>query len=159
MQNGETLKHSSHLVKRFFGYLTAKPLTDGERQEIAGLLPTELATLFFGMQPQDQRHSYEVFMRTGGGHLTQAALLHDVGKSVSRIGPFSRSLATLGSVVHIRTKGDWNLYLDHGRLGADLLAQSGADALAVSFTRNHPGPVPTGIDPDDWKRLTEADEA
>lgn len=159
MQDGETLSHSSHLVKRFFEYLTAKPLTDSERQEVASLLPTALASLFFGMKLQDQRHSYEVYLRSGGGHLTQASLLHDVGKSVSSIGPIGRSLATLSSGIRVPTKGDWRLYLDHGQIGADLLAQSGADALAVAFTRNHPGPVPAGIDPEDWKTLTDADEA
>jgi hypothetical protein len=158
MQNGQTLNHSSHLVKRFFGYLVAHPLTDEERAEIAGMLPTPLATLFFGMQPQDQRHAYEVYLRSGGGHLTQAALLHDVGKSVARIGPISRSLATLSAGISLPVRGNWVLYLDHGRIGADLLEQSGADALAVAFTRHHPGPTPPGIDQADWQTLTEADE-
>jgi hypothetical protein len=159
MQNGQTLTHPSHLIKRFFGYLVAQPLTVEERAEVAGLLPTALATLFFRMQPQDQRHSYDVYLRSGGAQLTQAALLHDVGKSVSKIGPISRSLATFSQAVNLRVHGDWRLYLDHGRIGADLLEQSGADTLAVAFTRHHPGPAPTGIDPSDWHTLADADEA
>jgi hypothetical protein len=159
VQDGKALKHSAHLVKRFFGYLTAQTLTDTEREHIAGVLPTELATLFFGMQPQDQRHAYDVYVRSGGGRLTQASLLHDVGKSVSRIGPLGRSFATISRAVGIPTKGRWQLYVEHGPIGAELLHEAGADALAVSFTRNHPGPPPSGVDPRDWDTLTEADEA
>lgn len=158
VQVGIRLKHAAHLVKRFFGYITARDLTEDEREEVATLLPTELATLFFGMQRQDQRHAYEVYHRTDGGALTQAALLHDVGKSLGPIGPIRRSLATLCSILHIPTKGTWRMYLDHGAIGADLLARSGADALAVAFTRHHPGPAPAGIDAGMWKALSEADE-
>lgn len=157
VQVGIRLRHAAHLVKRFFGYLTASDLSEAEREEVATLLSTELATLFFGMQQQDQRHSYEVYRRSGGGPSTQAALLHDVGKSLAPIGPIRRSLATVCSVLHIPTKGTWRMYLDHGAIGADLLARSGADALAVAFTRHHPGPPPAGVDPGVWKTLSDAD--
>lgn len=158
MQDGISLKHVAHLIKRFFGYFVAPPLTPTERSEVADLLPAELASLFFGMQPQDQRHAYQVYQRTGGGRLSQAALLHDVGKSAARIGPFQRAIATLCQHLRIPTRGSWQIYLDHGRLGADMLAHAGGDALAVAFTRHHPGPAPAGIDPEDWETLSAADD-
>ena len=60
--------------------------------------------LFDLMEPADQRHSVDV-LRTllGEGeedpHLLKAALLHDVGKSRSRIGVIPRTLAVLGSAL------------------------------------------------------------
>ena len=158
MQVGISLKHVAHLIKRFFGYFAASPLTPSERAEVADLLSPELASLFFGMQHQDQRHAYQVYVRSGGGHLAQAALLHDVGKSATRIGPFQRALATVCHALHLPKRDNWTVYLDHGRLGADMLAHAGGDALAVAFTRHHPGPVPAGVDPDDWAALSVADD-
>lgn len=158
MQDEIGLRQLVHLVKRFTGYVRAKPLQPHERDEVAGLLPSELADLFFSMQPEDQRHALDVYRRADSQDLAQAALLHDVGKSISRIGPISRSLATVADALHLPVKGGWRLYLDHGAIGADLLEVAGADDLAVEFTRNHPGPVPHGTDPDAWHRLTNADE-
>ncbi len=152
------LSHFAHLVRRFVGYLTARPLDASERDEVAGLLTSELAELFFEMQHQDQRHAVEVYRRVGSEELAQAALLHDVGKSISGIGPINRSLATIAGALHLPLRASWHLYLDHGEIGADLLDQAGADHLTVSFARNHPGPVPQGIDAEAWDRLTRADE-
>jgi hypothetical protein len=83
-----------------------------------------------------------------------AALLHDVGKAASDIGPFARSLATLCDTVRLPVPERWQSYRDHGALGAATLVAAGARPLAVAFAAGEP----TG-DPDVWQALVAADEA
>jgi len=149
-----------HLVRRFFGFLTATPLSPMEQDEIHDALPSRLVRLFFSQRTEDQRHALDVRSRVGDEPvLVQAALLHDVGKIDSDLGAIGRSLATIWSTTSLPIWGRWQAYLDHGRLGADLLESHGADELAVAFTRYHPGAVPKGFDAVRWKLLSSADDA
>ncbi|MFV1998903.1 MAG: hypothetical protein ACC654_00910 [Acidimicrobiia bacterium] len=148
-----------HLVRRFFGFLTAAPLSPKEQVEIHEALPSRLAPLFFAQRPEDQRHALDVYSRVGSDPvLVQAALLHDVGKIESDLGAIGRSLATLWSATSLPIWGRWQAYLDHGRLGADVLEAHEADDLAVAFTRHHPGTAPNAVDPVHWQRLGAADD-
>ena len=84
-----------------------------------------------------------------------AALLHDVGKVESGLGTYGRVVATLSAKVagpdmatrwgrqrgFVRRVG---LYLQHDRLGRDLLALAGSDPLTVAWAREHHLP------PADW---------
>lgn len=147
-----------HLVKRFIGHVTASPLSPAEQAEVAAHLESRLRPLFFAQAPSDQRHAYEVAVRAGLGEPhTEAALLHDVGKTVSGLGPVARSLATIWSLTGLPVWGRWQAYLDHGPIGARMLFESGADRLAIEFAGSHPGPVPSGIDPGVWDILAAAD--
>lgn len=147
-----------HLVKRFFGHLTAKPLDAVEYGDVEAVLPADLLRLFDSMPPADQRHSFTVWERVNRReHLTQAALLHDVGKSNGPGGAFHRSLATVAIRLHLPLPDGWKTYRDHGSLGADMLRRVGAEPLAVEFAEFHPGRVPDGTDPDDWQALVDAD--
>ncbi len=113
--------------------------------------------MFFAQRHEDQRHGFDVERRIDSNTCTEAALLHDIGKTESDLGALSRSLATIWNGVGLRTTGRWRSYIDHGVLGSDTLAQLGADSLAVAFTRHHPGAPPDGIDPNAWKALEDAD--
>jgi predicted Zn-dependent protease len=86
-----------------------------------------------------------------------AALLHDVGKLDARLGVYGRVVATVsGAVVGhdpdvvrawTRSRGFTRrvgLYLQHPKLGGDMLALAGSDPLTVAWTREHHLP------PDDW---------
>jgi len=149
-----------HLVRRFFGFLTATPLAPTEQTTIHARLPSRLALLFFSQRHEDQRHALDVCSRIGNDPaLIQAALLHDVGKIDSNLGVIGRSLATMWAGTSLPIWGRWQTYNDHGRLGANILESHGADELAVAFTRHHPGAVPVGIDPVEWRRLSAADDA
>jgi len=83
-----------------------------------------------------------------------AALLHDVGKVESSFGTFSRVVVTVGAMAAGRprllrwagepSRGDHpslrarvGLYLTHDRLGANLLQDSGSEALTVSWAAEH----------------------
>jgi len=149
-----------HLLRRFFGFLTAKPLSPSDQRHVADLLHPRLSRVFFAQRPEDQRHAFEVQARVQSSQeCTQAALLHDIGKTESGLGAVARSLATVCRGIGIPTSGRWSSYLDHGALGADMLADLEADDLAVAFTRFHPGPPPSNVERADWRRLEDADDA
>lgn len=149
-----------HLVRRFFGFVTATPLSPTEQAAIHSELPGRLAGLFFAQRSEDQRHALEVYSRASNDPaLCHAALLHDIGKTDSDLGAIGRALATIWSGTSLPVWGRWRTYIDHGRVGADVLEAFGADSLAVAFTRHHPDSAPSGVDPVAWDRLTAADEA
>ena len=121
-------------------------------------LSAELFSLFIAMNHQDQRHSIDVASRIEGPELTEAALLHDVGKSVAPLGAIARSCATISGAASIPVSGSWDLYLRHGEIGASMLENADASSLTVAFARFHPGPVPSGISKNDWAALEKADD-
>ncbi len=149
-----------HLVRRFFGFLTAVPLSPSEQIEITLALDPQLQRLFYRQRHEDQRHAYEVARRVSARpDRIEAALLHDVGKTKVTLGPIGRAFATLWSLTSLPIWGQWRLYLDHGQIGADLLEANGAGVFAVAFARNHPGPPPDGIERKSWTELERADHA
>ena len=111
---------------------------------------------------QDRRHAAGVARRVEralGDEATRpvlaAALLHDCGKSVSDLGTYGRVIATLSAKVAghdmamawSETSGFTRrvgLYLEHPRLGADLLGLAGSAPLTVAWAAEHHLP------PEDW---------
>ncbi|NDE20750.1 MAG: hypothetical protein EBZ98_03745, partial [Actinobacteria bacterium] len=96
-----------HLIKRFFGSITASPLSAGEQAElVAMLLPAEYA-LFVRLATSDQRHALHVLRRfdrlvpAAPVAVRRAALLHDIGKLEAGLGTARRVAAT---VIGPRTK-------------------------------------------------------
>ena len=87
------------------------------------------------MMVQDRRHSVMVGRRFVKHRpiATQSeiagALLHDVGKSVARLGTFGRVIATL---VGPRTNR-FRQYHDHEQVGATMLRSIGSDELTISM--------------------------
>lgn len=149
-----------HLVRRFLGFLTAKPLSPGEQSFVARSLTPDLQRLFYTQRFEDQRHAVIVATRVDDRpHLVEAALMHDIGKSTTGLGAFGRSFATLWARTSLPVWGEWRTYLEHGPIGADLLERAGASALTVAFARYHPDEPPRDFSPQEWYRLEEADRA
>lgn len=151
-----------HLIRRFFGFLRARPPTPGEQALLAELLSDAEASLYWEQQYQDQRHSLEVASRVAAmleadPAVLRAALLHDVGKRRSRLGAVSRSLATVLGSAGLPMPERFVAYRAHGALGARELAEIGCEPLVVEFARWHPGRAPDGIDPNAWDALVDAD--
>jgi hypothetical protein len=96
-----------------------------------------------------------------------AALLHDVGKSTSGLRTYGRVVATLSAkvaghemaVAWSETRGFTRrvgLYLEHPRLGGDLLALAGSDPLTVAWAREHHSPEEDWTVPIDIGRVLKA---
>lgn len=120
------------------------------------------ARLFFRQQYQDQRHALIVAKRVlrrrpGDRQGARAALLHDIGKIGIRLGPVSRSIATVADALRIPLRGRYLRYRTHGPIGAQLLAAAGSPRFVVEFARLHPGPVAPGLDEGRWEALLSAD--
>jgi predicted LPLAT superfamily acyltransferase len=117
------MKKLWHLAKRAVTSFSNDPLSGGDVERVERLLLLPEFELWWSMQPRDQRHSlrvYERFMRfypPAKRTEQAAALLHDIGKTVSGLGWFMRIIATLVGSRGIR----FTLYHDHENLGAQML--------------------------------------
>lgn len=107
------------------------------------------------MSGADRRHALGVARRAeralGAGAtrpILAAALLHDVGKIDSGLGPVGRAVVTLAEMATGRAAarrwrsrgglvGRAGRYLCHDEIGADLLASAGSHPLTVSWAREH----------------------
>jgi hypothetical protein len=147
----------THLVKRFFGSMVPRGpgAPDAEWAE-SQMVPGEIE-LWRRMSRADRRHAVAVARRVQtalGDEATRpvlaAALLHDVGKLDADLGVYGRVVATVsGAVVRHdeETIRDWTrtrgftrrvgLYLQHPRLGGDMLALADSDPLTVAWAREH----------------------
>jgi hypothetical protein len=86
-------------VWQFLTALTAQ-VSDEELSQIAHVLTPASLVLFRSMATQDQRHGLDVcaaLQQAGhtNQHLLTAALLHDVGKSITRLHPWQRAIIVL----------------------------------------------------------------
>jgi len=70
---------------------------------------------------------------------------------------WARSFASVLAKLHITVHGPFEVYLDHGSLGADMLQELGAEALVTDFARHHHVKRPATITPEDWAALQHAD--
>ncbi len=117
------MKKLWHLLKRAVTSFSNDPLSGADVERVERLLLLPEFELWWTMQPRDQRHSlhvYERFMRfypPAKRTEQAAALLHDIGKTVSGLGWLMRIVATvLGS-----RGARFALYHDHENLGAQML--------------------------------------
>ncbi len=142
-----------HLVSRFFGSLRPRPLAPDDLAFVrAALTPAELAC-WERLGPADRVESVTT-AREAGRELgpgaderwIAAALLHDVGKTETRFGPFRRAGATAVAIVvgerRVRRWGNAiGRYVDHDERGARLLEQAGARREAVEWAAIHHRPA------------------
>lgn len=144
------------------GALTGGPLPpDVLRWALDWLTPAE-QRLFAKMSTADQKHAVDVARRAhqalnddaeaagsvGEETVMAAALLHDIGKTVSGLGLYGRVIATLSGVVAGHEFAEiWQeksgftrkvgLYLRYGELGADLLRMADSDPVVVAWATEH----------------------
>lgn len=152
-----------HLARRFFGWWRAgRPDPEMQLWVAARLSPAE-ARLFWEQAVQDQAHAAAVGalvaqLQPQRNDLISAALLHDVGKAVSRLGPLRRSIATVLDSLRLPMTRRLTAYRNHGSIGATMLEEVKAPAIAVAFARDHGNArAPEGVAPTDWALLREAD--
>lgn len=134
----------SHLARRFVGSLwPGGPNRADEAWARSHLIDGERA-LWAQMSGPDRRHAVAVARRvaTTDGSAIPAALLHDVGKVASGLGPWRRAAVTalalvLGRDRLARRPGRMGRYLRHDVLGAQLLERAGSAALTATWARQH----------------------
>ncbi len=106
-----------------------------ERQWVQSVLSPSEFDAWNNMMVQDRRHSVMVGRRfvmyrpTATQGEIAGALLHDVGKSVARLGSFARVIATL---IGPRTNR-FRQYHDHEIIGATMLRSIDSDELTISM--------------------------
>jgi hypothetical protein len=153
---------SLHLAKRFVSSLRPGGPPAADLEWVGAVLSEAEFELWSRMRGPDRRHSVAVARRVERslGHeatseVLAAALLHDVGKTVSGLRTYGRVIATLsGKVAGHHMAHRWSnargfvrrvgLYLRHPEMGGDLLAMAGSHPLTVAWTREHHLP------PDQW---------
>jgi putative nucleotidyltransferase with HDIG domain len=114
------------------------------------------------MSPAEQAHALRVFaalkMR-GLDHpsLLEAALLHDVGKSLHPLYPWERAWVVLGNAFFPHRVEAWGqgepkgwrkafaVGAQHAEWGAQMLTRAGADDLTVRLVRQHQTASPAGF--------------
>ena len=125
----------AHLAKRFVLSLVPSQVQEIERQWVHSVLTQSELVLWNNMMVQDRRHSVMVGRRfvkyrpTASQSEIAGALLHDVGKSVARLGSFARVIATLVGPRTIR----FRQYHDHERIGAAMLRSIGSDEITIEM--------------------------
>jgi hypothetical protein len=140
---------------QFFRYLSPAPLNPAELARVDSLLTPALAALFRRMSPGEQAHSLAVLQRAqqqippAPPELLQAALLHDVGKSVAPLTIIDRVLIVLGYSLFPKRASQWGtgeprgwrkpfvVAQQHPAWGADLAERAGAAPLVVNLIRRH----------------------
>lgn len=129
------MKKLVHLTKRFVLSLVPSQVHEIERQWVQSVLSPSELDLWNKMMAQDRRHSVMVGRRfvkcrpTASQSEIAGALLHDVGKSVARLGTFARMIATLVGPCTSR----FRQYHEHESLGATMLRSIGSDELTISM--------------------------
>ena len=162
----------SHLTRRFFGSLRARPLDEADPAWVRGVLTPAELQLWEKLGRADRAESMAVARRAASElgpdvepAWLAAALLHDVGKAESHLGTFGRVGATLVGVVmrdgrarHLPNRV--GKYLAHDDIGAELLAAGGARPEVIAWAAAHHRPErwpATGLPPQVAAMLADAD--
>lgn len=125
----------AHLTKRFVLSLVPSQVQEIERQWVRSMLSPSEFDAWNNMMAQDRRHSVMVARRfvmyrpAAVPSEIAGALLHDVGKSASRLGTFARVFAALIGPRTSRLRQ----YHDHEIIGATMLRSIGSDELTISM--------------------------
>lgn len=112
-----------HLVKRAVTSFSNDPLSGADVERVERILTLQEFEMWWTMSPRDQRHSLQVherlmrFYPPAKRTEQAAALLHDLGKTVSGLGWFLRIVATI-----VGSRGSrFAMYHDHENLGVQML--------------------------------------
>lgn len=144
-----------HLVRRFFGSLKPGPPEARDNAWALRHMTEGETKLWKQMSNPDRRHAVAVANAVGlelgpevPREVVSAALLHDVGKTISRLRTPARVFATIFWAINDESKahkwrnkktfrGRLAQYRLHPELGSALLADAGAHALTVAWAAQH----------------------
>lgn len=127
----------THLARRLFGSFDRRVIGETDLREVDAILDSHERALWQSMRIEDRRHSLIVLRRfvrifpNPTRAILAGVLLHDVGKTVSDLGPWRRVIATLCGPRGRRFRA----YHDHESIGAVMAAQNGSAALTVEIIK------------------------
>lgn len=134
--------------------LSAGPLSDDARREVAGQLTLPEQELFYRYTHADQWHAIRVLhcLRDAGYNhpdLLAAALLHDVGKSRCPLSAWDRTVIVAGEALVPRRVKQWGLgsgdswrrpfvaRARHPEWGAEMATAAGSRPAVIELIRRH----------------------
>lgn len=137
-------------IKQFYLSLTAK-VSDQEREFVKSYLNPEEEALFLQLQTSEQKHSINVardintsHTDLNKGYLMRLALLHDIGKTQTKLNPFEKAIIIIldkltGGRFKKQTQYDKvNSYYHHGEIGSKLLRELGGyDEVFLEQIKHH----------------------
>jgi putative nucleotidyltransferase with HDIG domain len=128
-----------HLVKRFFGSLAKREISADDQEWVVSNLSIKELKLWSGQMLVDQAHSLQIARRfvvllpNANREEIAAALLHDVGKSIARIGVIARVMATILPDRVVRKNHRFAAYRGHEKIGAEMLRAVGSSEVTVAL--------------------------
>ena len=128
-----------HLAKRFFGSLAKREISDADRDWITSILSIKELELWSCQMIVDRAHSLQIARRFVGlmpdatRDEIAAALSHDVGKSVARLGVVARVVATILPARISRINRRFAAYREHEKIGAEMLRAIGSSEVTVAL--------------------------
>ena len=128
-----------HLARRFFGSLAKREITDADRNWVTSMLSIKEMELWSGQMIVDQAHSLQiarrfvVLMPDATREEIAAALSHDIGKSIARLGVVARVVATVLPARIWRRNRRLAAYRGHEKLGAEMLRAIGSSEVTVAL--------------------------
>lgn len=151
-----------HLVRRFVGTVRPRRLPSEAEAWARSFLSAAELNLWDRLSAADRVHSITVARLViddlgvdVDDDVVVAALCHDAGKGVARLGTVGRVVATLiapvvsdATAARLAWRSGWlgrvGMYLRYPGIGADLLAEGGSEDLVVTWAREHHLPA------DEW---------
>jgi hypothetical protein len=163
------VKRARYRVRQFLWHLRRAPLSPAELEEVRQVLPPGLEACFGRLSPGEQAHGLRVLRTVSAGahpyaaqpELLQAALLHDLGKTVAPLNVFERTWAVLARWLLPAAAARWGrgpargwrrafvAAACHPGWGAELAAQAGAAPLVAALIRRHQTPLAAARTPED----------
>jgi len=128
-----------HLVKRFLGSLARREISAVDRDWVVSILSVNELKLWSGQMLVDQAHSLQIARRfvvllpDATREEVAAALSHDIGKSIARLGVLARVVATILPARVARKIRRVAAYRDHEKIGAEMLRAIGSSEVTVAL--------------------------
>lgn len=128
-----------HLAKRFLGSLAKREISELDRDWVVSILSVSELRLWSGQMLVDQAHSLQIARRfvvllpDATREEIAAALLHDVGKSIARLGVLARVVATILPARLARKNHRVAAYRDHEKIGAEMLRAIGSSEVTAGL--------------------------
>ena len=136
-QSGQGLKCC--ILRSASSAITKREVSDADRDWINSTLSIKEMELWSGQMIVDQAHSlhiarrFVVLMPDATREEIAAALLHDVGKSIARLGVVARVVATILPARIGRLNRRFAAYRGHEKIGAEMLRAIGSSEVTVAL--------------------------